>query len=375
LDDRVPEHPLPRTYVHIGLQKTGTSYLQSVFWQSQDELAAQGLAMLPGSKRATFRVMLDVRGREAGGIAALDRRLAALREAAGRPGAPTRYLLTEESLAPATAEQVRRLVEHLAGTEVHVVLTVRDLARQVPSVWQQKVTARRRYTYEQYLDAVVARRRRSRDFWASQDLPAVLARWTTAVPPDRVHVVTVPPSGTDPAVLLSRFCQVLQVDPAALDTRVPRRNVSLGLVQTELLRRVNVELGGRLRKRQAYRAAGKMYLGKRVLAAQGGTPALMPRRLDGWVHGVADEHLAALRTGGYDVVGSLDDLVPVPASFTDDAQRVTDAEVAAAAAKAMATMLVEPRTVRRRRPGRTGRPAASPSPWRRALRRLRRVVG
>jgi hypothetical protein len=368
LDDRVPERPLPRTYVHIGLQKTGTSYLQSVFWQSQNELAAQGLAMLPGSKRATFRVMLDVRGREAGGLAALDRRLTGLREAAG-PGAPTRYLLTEESLAPASGEQVERLVEHLAGTEVHVVLTVRDLARQVPSVWQQKVTARRRYTYEEYLDAVVARRRRSRDFWASQDLPAVLARWTTAVPPERVHVVTVPPSGTDPAVLLSRFCQVLQVDAAALDTRVPRRNVSLGLVQTELLRRVNVELGGRLRKRQAYRAAGKLYLGKRILAAQGGAPALMPRKLDGWVRGVTDGHLAALRTGGYDVVGTLDDLVPVPESFTDDPQTVTEAEVAAAAAKAMATMLVEPRRARRRRPRRP-RPAPPPSPWRRALRRV-----
>ncbi|RYU11162.1 hypothetical protein [Nocardioides iriomotensis] len=367
----MPEHPLPRTYVHIGLQKTGTSYLQSVFWKSRDALASQGLAMLPGSKRATFRVMLDVREREAGGLAALDTRLASLLAAAGQPGAPTRYLLTEESLAPATGEQVRRLVEHLAGTEVHVVLTVRDLARQVPSVWQQKVTARRRYTYEQYLDVVVGRRRRSRDFWASQDVPAVLERWTAAVPPERVHVVTVPPSGTDPAVLLSRFCQVLEVDPAALDTRVPRRNVSLGLVQTELLRRVNVELGGRLRKRQAYRAAGKMYLGKRILSAQGGTPALMPRRLDGWARGVTDEHLAALRSGGYDVVGTLDDLVPVPASYTDDAQTVTDADVAAAAAKAMATMLVQPRRERRRRKRRPRRPAPPPSLWRRALRRLR----
>jgi hypothetical protein len=187
-----------------------------------------------------------------------------------------------------------------------------------------------------------------------------------------VHVVTVPPSGTDPAVLLSRFCQVLQVDAGALDTRVPRRNVSLGLVQTELLRRVNVELGGRLRKRQAYRAAGKLYLGKRILAAQGGAPALMPRRLDGWVRGVTDEHLAALRTGGYDVVGTLDDLVPEPAAFTDDAQTVTDAELAAAAAKAMATMLAEPRKVRRRRSV-PRRPAPPPSLWRRALGRLGRV--
>ena len=360
----MPEQPTPRTFVHIGLQKTGTSYLQSVFWQSQQALAAQGLAMLPRTKRQTFRAMLDVRGREAGGLKALDRQLA-------NADGPTRFLLTEESLAPATPEQVRRLVDRLAGTEVHVVLTVRDLARQVPSVWQQKVTARRRYTYDQYLAVVVDRGRRSRDFWASQDVPAVLDRWTTAVPPERVHVVTVPPSGTDPAVLLSRFCQVLEVDASALDTRVPRRNVSLGLVQTELLRRVNVELGGRLRKRQAYRRAGKMYLGKRILSAQGGTPARMPRRLEPWCRDLAGEHVAAIRASGCDVVGTLDDLVPDDATFTDDAQQVTDAEVAAAAAKAMATMLAEPPKPRRRRP-RKRRPAPPPSLARRIGRRLLR---
>ena len=372
MDDRVPAHPLPRTYVHIGLQKTGTSYLQSVFWQSQDRLLAQGLAMLPATKRATFRVMLDVRNREPGGLAKLDSRLAALLAEGGRPGAPTRLLLTEESLAPATPEQVRRLVDHLAGTEVHVVLTVRDLARQVPSVWQQKVTARRRYTYEQYLTAVVAQGRRAREFWPSQDVPAVLDRWTAAVPPERVHVVTVPPPGTDPTELLARFCRAVEVDPATLDTAVPRRNTSLGLVQTELLRRVNAELGDRLREREAYRAAGKMYLGKRILAAQGGTPPRTPRRLEAWCRETTEAHIAALKAGGYDVVGSLDDLVPDASLFTDDAQAVTDAEVADAAAKAMASMLAEPRQLRRH--GRRPHPAPQqpPSMWRSLARRVRR---
>lgn len=362
--------------MHIGLQKTGTSFLQSVFWQSQDALTAQRLVMLPGTKRQTFRVMLATRDRlrpgldgdEVGG--ALARMRTRLETSLAEPDGPTRYLLTEESLAPATPDQVRRLVEHLAGTEVHVVLTVRDLARQVPSVWQQKVTARRRYSYEQYLTAVVDRGRRARDFWASQDLPAVLARWTAAVPPERVHVVTVPPSGTDPEVLLSRFCQVLEVDASALDTRVPRRNVSLGLVQTELLRRVNTELGGRLRRREAYRAAGKIYFGKRILSAQGGAPARLPRRLEDWCRSVSAAHVEALKAGGYDVVGSLDDLVPVDAAFADDAQQASDAEVADAAARAIATMLAEPRRPRagRRRPR---RPAPPPSLLRRVARRLR----
>jgi hypothetical protein len=345
--------PTPRTFVHIGLQKTGTSYLQSVFWQSQEGLAGQRLAMLPATKQQTFRVMLATRDRARPGIDgpevtdALSRLRSGLDEAVA--GGADRFLLTEESLAPATAAQSRRLVEHLAGTEVHVVLTVRDLARQVPSVWQQKVTARRRYTYDRYLAAVVKRGRRARDFWASQDLPAVLERWVSAVPADRIHVVTVPPVGSDPGLLLERFCSVLDLDPRSLDTGVPRSNVSLGLVQTELLRRVNVELGGRLRRREAYRAAGKMYLGKRILSAQQGTPARLPRRLEEWCRSVSAAHVEAVRAGGYDVVGSLDDLLPAASAFADDPQRVTDAEVADAAAKAMAAMLVQPPPHRRPR--------------------------
>ncbi|HET6651506.1 MAG TPA: hypothetical protein VFH10_02625 [Nocardioides sp.] len=339
--------PTPRTFVHIGLQKTGTSYLQSVFWQSQDALVGQRLAMLPATKRQTFRVMLATRDRARPGVDgpevtdALSRLRSGLDEALAA-GTADRFLLTEESLAPATAAQSRRLVEHLGRTEVHVVLTVRDLARQVPSVWQQKVTARRRYTYDKYLAAVERRGRRARDFWASQDLPAVMERWGSAVSADRIHVVTVPPVGADPGLLLERFCSVLDVDPGSLDAGVPRSNVSLGLVQTELLRRVNVELGGRLRRREAYRAVGKMYLGKRVLSAQQGAPARLPRRLEEWCRSVSESHVDAVRAGGYAVVGSLDDLLPAPSAFADDPQHVTDAEVAEAAARAMATMLVHP---------------------------------
>ncbi len=331
--------------MHIGLQKTGTSYLQSVMWQSRDALAGQGLAMLPGSKKQTFRVMLAARdrlrpgvdGREVG--AALSRMQRRLQRSLAASDGTTRYLLSEESLAPMTPGQVGRLIDALAGTEVHVVLTVRDLARQVPSVWQQKVTARRKYTFEDYLTAVVERGRDARDFWANQDVPAVLERWGSAIPAERIHLVTVPPAGGDPEELLARYCRVIDVDPSALDSTVSRRNVSLGLVQTELLRRVNVELGPRLRRREAYRATGKMYLGKRILSAQGGVPARLPARFEEWCRQVSAGHVEAIGAAGVDVVGSLDDLVPVAASFATDPQLVTDGEVAASAASAIAAIL------------------------------------
>jgi hypothetical protein len=55
--------PARRLYLHIGLQKTGTSYLQKIMWANQDRLREQGLDLVPPSKRATFNLMLDVRER------------------------------------------------------------------------------------------------------------------------------------------------------------------------------------------------------------------------------------------------------------------------------------------------------------------------
>ena len=52
-----------RLYVHIGLQKTGTTYLQAVMLGNRDRLAAQGLVLVPPTKKEAFQLMLLVRDR------------------------------------------------------------------------------------------------------------------------------------------------------------------------------------------------------------------------------------------------------------------------------------------------------------------------
>lgn len=340
--------PAPRCYLHIGLQKTGTSYLQAVFWQSQAALADHRLEMLPGTKKRTFEVTLATRERaDVPGDPLHD--LAREARAAQLKASASAYLLSQESLAAASAAQARRLAEHLPGMELHLVITVRDLGRLLPSVWQQKLSARKSYTFDEFLDAVVRGGGRAREFWRNQDLPAVLGRWSAVVPPERTHLVTVPPAGSPPGLLLERFCQVLGVDPDILDRDVPRNNASLGREQAELLRRVNLALGDRLAGRTAYRPV-KLYFAKRVLASQPGRPARTPARLESWCRELAAEHIRFVADGGYDVVGTLDDLVPLPGYFTDEEHTVTEQDVSGAAAEALATMLVDrQRGVERRR--------------------------
>jgi hypothetical protein len=362
----VPGLPL---YIHIGLQKTGTSYLQSIFWQSTKALAAQGVDMVPETKRATFNLMLDVRGRynaefdPAAARRAVDELPRRLARATG-----SRALITEESLAPSSDEQIRRLLVACRDREVHLIATVRDLARAIPSAWQQTIQGGASESFDDYL--VRLQKNESQDIgrlWRNKDVPGIVRRWAQQVPAERIHVVTVPASGSDPQALLTRFCSVIDVDPSTLDTEVARSNEALRHIGAEVLRRVNSNLGKDFRRRDVYGDIGKRYFAIQVLGRESGRKIRLPHDLEDWVRSVSQRHIDFLREGGFDVVGDLADLEPRPDAFADDDIVPSEAEVAEVATEALATLLTKQmKQLRRRR-------SASPQP--RVLRLARKVMG
>lgn len=332
-------HPMERRcFVHIGPPKTGTSYLQSVLWASRDALADQGLD-LPLEMRDHYHLALALRHMVSdetapAGVSTVLDRLAAATSAIRDSNA----LLTQEQLAPATPAQAQQLTNLLSGWEVHVVITARDLGRQVPSAWQQSIKKRQTHSYDEFLQAVVERRPAASDFWSHQDLVEVAARWSTAVPAHRVHIVIVPPSGSPAGWLLERFCSVLGVDPTLLQVNAAVSNTSLGRVQAELLRKVNEILADDLSEPALPAArAGQNYLAKQVLAPQAGRPPQLPSRLHDWCRQVSEQAIGEIRARGYDVIGDIAELMP---SFPDSPDRdnlVSEAEINATAAQALAT--------------------------------------
>ena len=333
----MPGAPL---FIHIGLQKTGTSYLQSIFWQSVDSLREQGLDMVPGSKRATFHLMLDVRARYnpdfdppevARALAGLP---ALLAESTG-----SRALITEESLAASTHDQIERLLAACAGREVHVIITLRDLARQIPSAWQQSLQGGSAEKFGKYLKRLTDSEGAGSRPWRNKDIPEILARWAAHVPADRIHVVTVPPSGNDPELLLRRYCDVLGVDAGALDRQVARSNESLRHVNAEVLRRVNDKLARDFRRRDVYGDIGKRFFAVRILGRDGGRRIQVPRSLEEWCRAVSASHIEFIKSSGFDVVGDLSDLEPADSSFSDEPTKAKESEVADAATEAIALML------------------------------------
>jgi len=332
-----------RCFVHVGLPKTGTTYLQSILWRSRDDLARQGVSLLPhedGTPRSV-RLMLAVRDRLRKGIDPVSRRqvFEALRAQIDEMTTP-HVLISQEQLSAATGAQAERLFAKLSDFEIHLVVTTRSLARQVPSAWQERVKTRSVWEFGEFAAAVSRRDEEVADFWRHHDLLDVLDRWGSTLPPERVHVVTVPRPGSSPELLLDRFCGVLGVDPAEFVRERPRENSSLGLVQAELLRRVNVALGDRLPSpREGYSRAAKSWLAPRVLSGQGGAPPLMPLELEPFCRATAQTWAAAVADAGYDVVGDLDELQPDPSQFGEASSAVDEESVTQAAIEALATIL------------------------------------
>lgn len=350
--------PPGEIYLHVGMPKTGTTYLQSVFSDSREELERQGLVLAPPRRRDGFwlslavREALNPRRDPPAALGVLERFADQVRSTA----AP-RVLVSDEQLGAASPAQVRRLLDACGDREVHLVLTVRSLARLLPSTWQQRVQqGGEAPPLDDFLDAVVSRRGRLAErWWSERGVQAVVDRWSAEVPAARIHVVTVPRGRS--GALLDRYCDVLDIDPASLSSGSARPNTSLGRVQAEVLRRVREHVPPGLVNRHDYVPVGKWWLAQRHLAVQGGDPPRMPERLRAWCDEEAATTIELLRERGVAVSGDLDDLRPDDGAF-DDGTPPSPEELVDAATRALASIAVERVEGRRAR----ARTPAGPTP-------------
>ncbi len=328
-----------RVFLHIGPPKTGTTYVQSILFGNRRKLRQAGV-LLPGRATAKhFGAVGDLRGRRRGkrrNSGAWDR-LAA--EARAWPGTS---VISCEWFAFCTHEQVERALGSFGAAEVHVVITLRDLGRIVPAVWQEQVKNGKVFTFTEFLD-LLEHPNGVDDFgtrfWRTHDTRQLLDRWARDLPDDRVHLVTLPRSGADPDELWRRFGSLFLADLQPYDTSGVRANPGLRLAEVEVLRRVNDELDGRMRKNAHAPLVKHLLTGELTKQAGGGKLRLPTSRLDPLVS-KAEEIVSALAVSGHPVVGDLDDLKVDATTGGDDVpERPADADVSAAAVKSLAALL------------------------------------
>lgn len=331
-----------RVFLHVGTPKSGTSYLQDRLASNRDAIAKAGLTYLPTRTGDHFEAALDlIEERWAGQREVARGQWAVLVAEAKRTSGD--ILISHEILAAAKPAQIATVMAAFADDEVHVILTARDLSRQIPAEWQELIKHRSRKTFKSFMIEVANERRTGATlwFWRVQSVPDILTRWGNGLSPDRVHVVTVPPKSGPPGVLWKRFCSVLGLDPAIGSVESTNFNASLGIAEASTIRRLNKLLAGKGVRRDVYidlvrEAAIREVLGKR----KNSIPVVLPEGRWRFAEMVTQEWLDWIEGAGVDVVGDLADLTPVRPGpdhvwiHPDEppADQVADAAVAALAA-------------------------------------------
>jgi len=319
----------PTVFLHVGTPKSATSYLQSRFEVNAARAAEQGL-LWPGpdwdthvrAARDLWRLPEGQRLDPGGAWSLL------ARQARGWSGHAV--LVSMEWLASCTGHQVAAAVGSLAPCRVEVICTARDLGRNFTAQWQEMMKNYRPWTWQQYVGEITGQRPgpARRHFWRQQDVPGVLERWLRAVPAERVHLVTVPPAGSDPELLWSRFCAVLGIEGCGF-APATRKNVSLGVVSTVLMRHLNVAARAHGLPHRRYQQLIQDRVGREVLAAAGGgeDPIAVSAQTAAWIEEQAARATARIEDLGVDVVGDLHDLVPTDRPPGREPGEVTDTEL------------------------------------------------
>lgn len=308
----------PAVFLHVGAAKSGTTFLQHVLWHNRERLRERGV-LYPGADFASHvRAAFDLRRTffPGGSDPRIPGSWRALVDEAGDWHGDV--IISQELFAPARPAYVHEALADLDFADVHVVFTVRDLGRQIPAHWQEDVKNRFSVTFGEFVAALrhpdphafeIARL-----FWGLQDPVAVLGRWGADLPPERVHVVTLPRPGAPRDLLWRRFCTATGLDPDGYDLSRTFANQSLGLAETQFLLRVNEALGERIGW-HAYNEDVKLFLAQQVLAARPSPTRIeLPAEHVPWATERSVETVEALREAGYRVVGDLYELMPMPAS-------------------------------------------------------------
>lgn len=353
-----------KVFIHVGVPKTGTTFLQGILHANRETLKQQGIRY-PGKGKAHFVAAQDLTehlflGIENPRVAGAWSKLT--KEVRKWPGDA---VISHELLTMAKPAHVERAVADLQPAEIHVIVTVRDFERQLPAVWQERLKNGGIVSFARHFEQAVRDSTAPADepagFWRQQDAVAIMQRWAAVLPANQIHVITVPPKGASSELLWQRFAQVVGIEPSGCTFPESEANTSLSPAQARFLRRINKSLGKTL-PRQVYVSVVKRQLSQRVAddesARNTGLTSEQRGQAEAWSAALA----ISVKDEGYDVVGDLADLVAplstaAPTSY-DDVSSAAEALIAVEVTAALVGML----SVSEQSSGTTQAPPGQPTP-------------
>jgi hypothetical protein len=282
-------------------------------------------------------------------------------------------VVSHETFARASSRQIQRVMDSFEGADLRIVLTVRDLGRQVPAVWQETLKNRATGSYEEFLADVFvnADSGAHKFFWRPQDVAGVVRRWSRKVGVENVTVVTVPPSGAPRDELWARFASAIGLPDIDIEIPAVPANTSLGPAEAELLRHVNAAMPADVPWPRYLRAVKRQFAEGRLAARTASARIVVPPAWHDAVKQRATEMVGYIEQSGVRVVGDLDDLTPsLPTADVSGPEDLDRQELMRVAAEVVRDYVLAPP----RRSATTATPLP-PTPPQGLVARLRRVVG
>ncbi len=333
--------------LHIGPPKTGTTSLQGAFHLARAAARQQGVHY-SGYDRHSATAVRAVVGLKSPW--STDRKPPHIRYwnflAREVRGSDARLVvLSSEDFAQADEPTIRRIVGDLGDRRIHVVLTLRPLARLLPSQWQQNVQNRYSKPFATWLAATFdpdekspgAKRRAG--FWRRHRDDILVRRWADVVGVANVTVIVL--DDAEPERLYRTFEGLAGLSAGTLQVDRALANRSLTLPEVEAVRAFN-------RLYKAERLPKPLYT--RVLR-RGAAPILKRRQpppgeprlvLPAWaaerVASVAGEIAEGIAATGVHVIGDLESLARVEGS-SDEAPTETLVPADVAATLAMGVLV------------------------------------
>jgi hypothetical protein len=303
---QLPERAL---LLHIGLMKTGTTSLQNAAAALRPELLARGVRY-PGRHTNHRSAVNDFMGHSWGwDTTPVEGAWRKLRAEIDRD-TENRVWFGHEFAANADDATVAAWRAEL-GERAHVVVTLRNYAAILPSMWQEMMKEGHPWTFERWLKNSFADQPEEelRPFLERHDQGRVVTRWAEAFGPENVTVVVVDKS--TPSLLFDAFESMLGLEhgllgTAKLDGKSTNRGMSVE--EAELLRALNL----RLRKQLTWleyckwlRDTASNSMLKRRKPGAHDTKLVLPTWAAEAAHARSARYVEQIRESGVRVVGDL----------------------------------------------------------------------
>jgi hypothetical protein len=307
--------------LHVGPHKTGTTAVQSAFFQARAELAKLGVIYpLRGRQHQKAALALTggtgLRGDRAARPQDWDNLVSQVHAHPAQ-----RVFVSSEFFDECTDDMARRLVDAFDPQPVHVVVTLRPLARILPSAWQQYVRNGLRRSYDEFLEGMLCTApydRPTPSFWRRHRHDELVDRWARTVGAEQVVVVVV--DEREPDRLIRTFERFFALPTGTLVAEAGWDNRSLTAAETELIRLVNNEYHARKWAPNIYNNVIRLGLIKQLQRRPPGSDEagiVTPRWAVERANEIAAKAAARMRAAGVHIVGDLALLSSVPAQDPD----------------------------------------------------------